>query len=399
MTTTLEPDLLTTDGPTAHSGRAGRSADPTIRQRVRRNWVLLAAALAVVLGAILVALGSGSRGGDLDPRSYTPPGSHAIAVLLEQRGVRVVTDTDATAALQRAVAGTTLFVVNPFLLTTDQLQAVASSHADVVIADAEVDELQAMALPLAEKLSDGLTVREPACTLPAATVAGSVQLGGSGYSVPDGGQGCYPDADGYALVTFENAGHRITLLSDGTPFMNSALAKDGNAALALGLLDTHPDVEWLVPALVAPQSSGKPTSLEDLLPDRLKLAVLQLIIAVIVIALWRGRRLGRLVPEELPVVVRQSETVRGRSRLYRRSRSLDRAAEALREGTRHRLTQRLGLGPRPAQPALVQAVAAHAGQPAVHIDALLYGSTPTDDRALVTLAQALTTLEQEVLRT
>jgi len=395
MTATIESTVVA-DGSGA---RIGRSADPTIRQRVRRSWVLLAAALAVVLGAFLVALGSGSRGGSLDPRSYTPAGSHAIAVLLEQRGVHVVTETDPTTALQRAVTGTTLVVVDPFLLTTDELQAVASSHADVVVVDAEVDDLQAMALPLAQKLGDGLTVRQPACGLPAATVAGAVQLPGSGYSVPTGGQGCYPDADGYALVTFKNAGHRITLLSAGTPLTNSALAKDGNAALALGLLDTHAEVTWLVPTLVGPPASGKATSLSDLLPDRLKLAVLQLVIAVVVIALWRGRRLGRLVPEELPVVVRQSETVRGRSRLYRRSRSLDRAADALREGTRHRLAQRLGLGPRPAQPALVHAVATHSGQPAVQIDALLYGSTPTDDRALVTLAQALTTLEQEVLQT
>jgi hypothetical protein len=395
MTATIESAVLA-DGTEA---RIGRSADPTIRQRVRRNWVLAAAALAVVLGAFLVALGTGSRGGALDPRSYTPSGSHAVAALLEQRHVHVVTDTDPTTALQRAVTGTTLVVVHPFFLTTDELQSVALSHADVVVVQAEVGELQAMALPLAQKLSDGLTVRQPACTLPAATVAGSVQLSGSGYSVPTGGQGCYPDADGYALVTFENAGHRITLLSDGTPLMNSALAKDGNAALALGLLDTNADVEWLVPTLVAPQANGKATSLTGLLPDRLKLAVLQLLIAVVVIALWRGRRLGRLVPEELPVVVRQSETVRGRSRLYRRSRSLDRAADALREGTRHRLGQRLGLGLRPAQPALVHAVATHSGQPAVQVDALLYGSTPTDDRALVTLAQALTTLEQEVLRT
>jgi hypothetical protein len=105
------------------------------------------------------------------------------------------------------------------------------------------------------------------------------------------------------------------------------------------------------------------------------------------------------VPEDLPVVVRQSETVRGRSRLYRRSRSLDTAADALRDGTRDRLGHRLGLGPRPQPAALIQAVAARVGQPAAQVQSLLYGSTPADDLTLVTLAQALTALEQEVLRT
>jgi hypothetical protein len=99
------------------------------------------------------------------------------------------------------------------------------------------------------------------------------------------------------------------------------------------------------------------------------------------------------------VVVRQSETVRGRSRLYRRSRSLDRASEALRQGTRHRLGVRLGLGPRAERAALVDAAATQAQSSAVEIDALLYGSTPTDEPALVALAQGLTALEQEVLRT
>jgi hypothetical protein len=376
----------------------GRSADPTIRQRWRRNRVLVGAGIVVVIGAVIVVIGSGTRGGDLDPRSFTADGSHALSVLLAQRGVHVVTTTDAATAKHLAVSGSTLVVVFPQLLTTDELSAISSAPADLVVVGAELDEIQALGLPVADELDDGGKLRASNCSLPAATVAGSVQLQGAGYSVPDGGQGCYPDSDGFALVTFEASGHRVTLLSDGTPFKNSALDKQGNAALALGLLDTHPDVVWLVPPDIAPASSGQ-SSLTSLLPSRLKWAFLQLVIAVIVIALWRGRRLGRLVPEELPVVVRQAETVRGRSRLYRRSQSLNTAASALREGTRDRLGRRLGLGPRPQPAALVQAIASRTQEPAAQVQALLYGAMPADDGALVTLAQSLTALEQEVLRT
>ena len=378
--------------------RSGQSADPTVRQRWRRSRVLVGAGIVVVLGAIVVALGSGTSGGALDPRSYTPSGSHALSVLLGHRGVRVVTMTSLGPGERFETSGTTLVVVSPQFLSSDELSTIASTPVDLVIVGAGLDETQALGLPLAVQPGDGNSLRLPACTLPAATVAGSAQLPGDGYTVPNGGQGCYPAGDGFALVTFDKSGHRVTLLSEGTPLMNSALAKDGNAALALGLLDTHPNVVWLVPA-IAPVSSGPHLSVSSLLPSRLKLAFLQLVIAVIVIAIWRGRRLGRLVPEDLPVVVRQSETVRGRSRLYRRSHSLDTAADALREGTRDRLAHRLGLGPRPQPAALVQAVAARATQPAAQIEALLYGSTPADDLTLVTLAQALTALEQEVLRT
>jgi Domain of unknown function (DUF4350) len=380
--------------------RAGHSADPTIRQRWRRSRVLIGAAVVVVIGATIIALGSGKSGATLDPRSYTPSGTHALSVLLGQRGVQVTTERDVATAGQLAKQGTTLVVVSPELLSTDELGTIASSHADLVVVGAGLDEIQGLGLPLAPQPDDGGKLRQPSCSLRAATVAGSAQLTGDGYTVPTGGQGCYRDGDGFALVTLETSGHRVTLLSDGTPLMNSSLANDGNAALALGLLDTHPDVVWLVPLVIGPAASGGGNaSVQSLLPSRLKLAFLQLVIAVIVIALWRGRRLGRLVPEDLPVVVRQSETVRGRARLYRRSHSLDTAADALREGTRARLGHRLGLGPRPVPQALVQAVAARAGQPAVQVEALLYGSTPADDLTLVTLAQALTALEQEVLRT
>ena len=73
--------------------------------------------------------------------------------------------------------------------------------------------------------------------------------------------------------------------------------------------------------------------------------MLQLCLAVVLVALWRGRRVGPLVAEDLPVVVRASETVEGRGRLYRSRRARDRAAEALRTAALQRMLPRLGLGP------------------------------------------------------
>ena len=65
---------------------------------------------------------------------------------------------------------------------------------------------------------------------------------------------------------------------------------------------------------------------------------------MLLVALWKGRRIGPLVAERLPVVVRASETVEGRGRLYRSRRARDRAADALRTATLQRLLPRLGLG-------------------------------------------------------
>ena len=84
--------------------------------------------------------------------------------------------------------------------------------------------------------------------------------------------------------------------------------------------------------------------------------------AVVVLALWRARRLGRVVEEPLPVVVRAAETVEGRGRLYRAAGARDRAAEALRRGARDRLVPRLGLPAGADREALVGTVAVRTGR-------------------------------------
>ena len=106
---------------------------------------------------------------------------------------------------------------------------------------------------------------------------------------------------------------------------------------------------WYAPQRVEGESAGAATVF-DLIPDHVTWIVWQLCLVVALLALWKGRRVGPLVAEELPVVVRASETVEGRGRLYRSRRARDRAADALRTATLQRLLPRLGLGPNAARP-------------------------------------------------
>src|SRR5207237_3476762 len=131
------------------------------------------------------------------------------------------------------------------------------------------------------------------------------------------------------------------------------------------------------------------TPLDKLLPSRLGWAVVQLLVAIALLMLWRGRRFGRLVPEPLPVSVRVSETVEGLGRLYRAARSRRRAADALRHAARTRMAPRLGLRRDDPPTAVVEAVAVRTGRPAADVAALLYGAEPGDDPALVALAAQL----------
>jgi len=380
------------------------SSDPTIRQRWRRYRVIVAVAVFGVVAAIVVAvLSSGANRGNLDPRSFRPDGTHALAALLAQRGVSVATETSVASAIPQADSGTTLVVSHPDRLDDVALSRLATTSADLVVLGAGPLELGGLDLGVApggDATGEPATSVQPACSLPAATAAGSVTTGYYSYRPPADGVGCYPLVDGYALVTFTRGGRHITLVGDATPFTNEKIADDGNAALALGLLSTQPKVVWLAPAIVGASTSSERSSLTDLLPDRLKWAALQLAIAILFLALWRGRRLGRLVPEALPVVVRQAEAVVGKARLYRRAQARGRAADALRTSTRSLLAARLGLpsgiDATSAREQLLDVIAARVGRDARGLAALLYGSAPADDRELVSLAQRLADLEREV---
>jgi hypothetical protein len=96
------------------------------------------------------------------------------------------------------------------------------------------------------------------------------------------------------------------------------------------------------------------------------------------------------------VVVRASETVEGRGRLYRSRRARDRAAEALRSSARQRLAPRLGVRGDAAPPAVVAAVAQRCGLDPQTVAHILYGQPPASDTELVDLARALDDIERQV---
>ena len=132
-------------------------------------------------------------------------------------------------------------------------------------------------------------------------------------------------------------------------------------------------------------------------------AILQIGIAVVLVAVWRGRRLGPVVTEPLPVIVRAGETVMGRARLYAAARARSTAAAALREGSRARLIVLLHLDSSAPPQALVASVAARVTPDATAVAGILYGTPGGDgyvaaDAALVRLAADLDRLEREVAR-
>ncbi|NKY41206.1 DUF4350 domain-containing protein, partial [Cellulomonas septica] len=162
-----------------------------------------------------------------------------------------------------------------------------------------------------------------ACDDPDATAAGTITAAPGLQALGDDAVVCFPAADdptvgAYAVVDGER---RVTALSDGRILTNAHLADEGNAALVLRTLGRHERLVWYLPSAFETMSEASGPGTGDILPPWVPVLGLQLLLVVLVAAVWRGRRLGRVVPEPLPVVVPAAETTRGRGRLYRRSRS------------------------------------------------------------------------------
>jgi hypothetical protein len=231
-------------------------------------------------------------------------------------------------------------------------------------------------------------------------------MGGVLMALPAGqaGEQCYEAAasasgvPGASLVHYEADGRLITLLGTGNPLTNGSLGQQGNAALALSLLAARSRIVWLVPGpgLAASGGGGGQQSASSLVPLAAYLVAYQLGIAAVLAALWRARRLGPLVAERLPVVVRASETVEGLAGLYRSRRARDRAAAALRTAMLARTLPALGLAAGTGPAEVISALSARSGSAAPSVEAMLFGPAPTDDAALVTLADDLDTLERKV---
>lgn len=388
---------------------APAAVDPA-RTVVRRRWLSVRGVLLAVLALILVvialaALRPREQPQDLDPASPGAGGARALVQILGRTGTPVTAQRDVTAAaeLMRTQPDAVLVVVRSERLAAADFDVLRSLPGDLLVVEPTRTALAELAPGVRQAIgTDGRTVR-PRCALAAATRAGDVNFDiGMTYETPPGATACYPVDGNPQVVRLTLAGRAITVVGSRFPFTNDGLARDGNAALALNLAGERSAAVWLMPPLRRPGATPD-KSFFDLVPRGVKLAVVQLGVAVLLIGLWRSRRLGPVVAEPLPVVVRSAEAVEGRARLYRSRRARDRAADALRAGSRERLVRLLGLPGSAAQDMsvaaqVVAAVAERTGQPQATIGPALYGPAPVDDAELVGLADYLDDLEGQVRR-
>lgn len=362
----------------------------------RLRLPVLVGAFLVGVAVLLGVFGRTEIRQPLDPHDASPAGARALNQLIHDRGVQVQDVT--TPAGVAFTSNDTVFVPDPSALGVGELSVLASSAATVVAVEPGDRELVALGVKAAPEGRVHDTVAAN-CSDLVATTAGTVRFDGTRYRVR-AGHGCYGPTGERGLVLSRRAAGSTFVFGSPATFSNDRLADEGDAALALGLLTQRPHLYWVLPqpATHAPADQDD-EGLLDLLPDRLLWAVLQLVVAVFVLALWRARRLGPVIAEPLPVIVRAVETVEGRARLLRAARARGTAARSLRDATAARLRDVLALGADAPRVAVVESVSRQTGRPAPEVDRLLYGAEPNDDRALLDLATALADLEAALRRT
>ncbi len=360
------------------------SVSPDTKQlwRTARGPVLIGA--AILVAAIVITLLTSKGNTDAtDPDSVAPDGGRAVARLLQGYGVQIVKVDNLQAAKAAVTGDTTLLVTRPDWVGADEWKTLRGK--DTILITPTEDTLGAIAPDVSIQDRAGSGTRDPDCDFGPAKAAGRAKIGTVAYRARNS---CY----GGTLVPLEG----VTLLGDATPLSNAALDEDGNAALALRLLGQHQKLVWYLPSLADASASGGQRSIYDLIPPGWGYAVIEIIIAVLLFMVWRGRRLGPVVTEPLPVVVRAAETTEGRARLYRRAHATDHAADALRRAAVNRLIPMLG---HTSEAAVVERIAERTGRPAAEVHAILYGPAPAGEQALVHLADALDALINEVRTT
>ncbi|WP_102144831.1 DUF4350 domain-containing protein [Mycobacterium hubeiense] len=374
---------------------SGSVVGTTIRQRWRTaRWVVLALIVITLVGALSVYLTAPRDGGRMDADATSADGARALVSLLRDYGVDV-TVADSLEDVEKAATADSLVVIAQtfYLVDDEQLQRLAALPADLLLVEPVAKTREALA-PEVSVAGTATFGAQPDCDMREANRAGEVQLGASDTyevtaEVPV--TSCYEGA----VVRYTDDRRTVTVVGTADFMTNSGLLKQGNAALAMNLAGTRPHVVWYAPQREEAGFEGTAT-LSDLIPDRAIWIVWQLVLAVLLFAIWKGRRLGPLVAERLPVVVRASETVEGRGRLYRSHRARDRAADALRTATLQRLLPRLGLAPNAQPPAVAQAVAERAGRDPAAVGHILFGPPPATDSDLVNLAHELDNIERQV---
>jgi hypothetical protein len=363
-------------------------------------WLILGAGAIVVATIVALLIPTDEeRPPPLSASNAEADGAMAVAEVLRQQGVDVIETTTLveTEGATASRANTTILLVDPFLyLNASQHDRLLTEASRVVVVEPTGSALDELAPGVTEagRLSGDYAAD---CDVDAVQKAGTVEAPATAYRLGHGQQGtaCLSVAgDLSALVEVRTNGTEVTVLGAGSALRNDLVTAAGNAELALNLLGHTETLIWYFPS-EADLYEDTDLSLADLQAPWTVPLTLLIGLIVLAAAVWRGRRFGPLVIENLPVVVRSGETMEGRARLYERGSARLHALDSLRIGTVSRLARLCSLPRTASVDEVVDAVAALTGRTRADVAALLVGDEPTRDSDLIRMSDALLRLEAD----
>ena len=364
-------------------------------------WVAVAVGVALV---VAVAGRGAEEGNPLDPASPGPLGTKGLVEVLRGLGGRVSVSAD------RPGAGTETALLLSDDLTPERRQGVldwVGRGGTLVVADpgSGVTEVEPVGSTRIGLLDAEIERR---CEVAALGDVGRVAApGGVVFKVPEGPAGpggtggggaraCFPRNDGAWLLVQPLGEGTVVRLGGASVLVNQELGEADNAILLASLL--VPVEGTTVQVLQPPLPGGGTAGLGDLIAPRVRLALWQLVVAFVLLALWRARRLGRPVAEPQPVQLPGAELVAAVGNLLQRAKGRGQAAGLLTDDLRRSLAERLGLPPSAPADQVADAVAARTAVPRERVLRTLTQTTPGDEAELVALSQAIDTVRREVTR-
>jgi hypothetical protein len=338
----------------------------------------------------------------LSPGNAAPAGARALVQVLEDEGVKVIHARSfpevEEALTDREGVGLLLSDPNGWL-NAGQLEALRMPFDRIVLAAPSEPQLRALAPEIepAGPVDNRADTLPAGCALSDAQSAGDITTGGLAYTGPTE---CFssPTADGGMGASYVAASDQdVIVLGNPEILSNGTITRAGNAELALTTLASEETLIWYqpTPADLA-GATGTPSNPLELLPPWHNTLMLWLLGCAVLAMLSRGRRMGPLAVEPLPVIVSAAETAEGRARLYQDVRAVPHAAANLRAAALSRAAVRLRLPPSTAPAAVVQAVARRTGRRPEELRGLLDGPGPVTDKELTQWAQKLLDLEKEI---
>lgn len=384
-------------------------------RRARR--IGLWALLIVLIGLAAAALNGMRTTNQLpfDPDNPEDGGMQALARVLEQEGVEVTVARGLPRLLGTSVTpDTTVLVAGTSLIGEDagqHLAEYAEGAGRVVLLSPESNAGDVLDLPVEGSVFSQSGAAGPDCESRLVTWREGDQITRADRlvevtSTAETARLCFPPSPSYNaggaragfLVEFPASEQRPDTVVAGIAgsLTNEHITEEANAAAGLRLLGAHPRLVWYVPA-VSDAGEAAPQGLVDVLPEAFVPSVVVLGLALLATMIWRGRRLGPVVVEPLPAIIRSVETTQSRSRLYRRAQDRERALAALQLAARRRLATRVGLTARAQPHDMVRAIAEATGRHTDEVHRLLVDSSAPDDETLVRIAREVRSLEEGMI--